>query len=339
MKWAVAVLGVLLLVVAVGYGIGGSTLQLPAYLVNSSGVTIGEIAENGSIVIYAPTTPAPTPTPTTPPPTTPPPTPTNFMRVVVYADIHYGVAEPYLNSTRTIIANLITWKPDVVMVLGDIVVTRTDAQFQLYKSLAFDPVHNAGIPQIFSCGDHDDLPPYSPWYTWPWAIPYTVAKPYGSYDIGPVHFVLACDGFGPWYIDMKHPLSTVQKAWVDADIGASTKPWRVLAVHTGGYADPSKLWMLPLTDPNYVYNRALFDGWLRKYPGLMFWAGGQHQFDDYRLNGTVYLHAPEAVNYHGYPEPHMEGDFAVADFNDTAVRFRVVNWQNATVYDSTFRRG
>jgi hypothetical protein len=93
-----------------------------------------------------------------------------------------------------------------------------------------------------------------------------------SFDRGPVHFVgLDTERIGP-----------VQAAWLDADLGATTRPWTVVFAHrppfSSGYHG---------NDPSF---QAVFLPVLRRHRPTLVLAGHDHHYERFTpIDGTLYF--------------------------------------------------
>ncbi len=144
------------------------------------------------------------------------------------------------NATATYTAMLPHALNGFCMTLGDLAGRGEDNLTDYWKTHFFDPVRDY-IKQVcmYTCiGNHEIYDEVSfPDYVYPtkylanWSQPTASSgsELYYSFDKGPAHFV----SLDTWW--SSYAAGTAQYNWLVSDLGASTKPWKIVFAHTGPY--------------------------------------------------------------------------------------------------------
>jgi hypothetical protein len=177
---------------------------------------------------------------------TAPPTGTGSVSFVIFGDSGTGSTEQRALATRMTADAF-----DIMLHGGDIVYGSPagvgDASHTGFENWFFGIYRDIlrRKPMFPSIGNHDERPSnnwgqvYLDVYVLPedaGAGPYPDhAERYYSFDYGPVHFV-ALDTELP-FTDTAHPgRKAAQEAWLEADLAATTQPWKVAFYHRAAYS-------------------------------------------------------------------------------------------------------
>ena len=156
------------------------------------------------------------------------------------------------------------------LVVGDLVSDGDDEAD--WDEQFFDPIYTGiqtllrDIPYLSAMGNHEgDGVLFQKYFPYPF-----VGGRYWSYDYGPAHFVV---------VDQYTSYSTgsAQLTWIEGDLAASTKPWKIMYLHepgwsAGGHSNeiPVQTYLQPLCEQygvpiifgghNHYYARAVVNG-------------------------------------------------------------------------------
>lgn len=156
------------------------------------------------------------------------------------------------------------------LVVGDLV-ANGDAEAD-WDNQFFDPTYTGiqtllrDVPYLSAMGNHEgDGVLFQKYFPYPF-----VGGRYWSYDYGPAHFVV---------VDQYTSYSTgsAQLTWIESDLAASTKPWKIMYLHepgwsAGGHSNevPVQTYLQPLCEQygvpiifaghNHYYARAVVNG-------------------------------------------------------------------------------
>lgn len=146
------------------------------------------------------------------------------------------VGRPWQTPGRQgeVAAKVLDWRPDLVLYVGDIVYP--DGRAEEYPEAFFRPfrgVLDAGIPVFPAIGNHDAKQEYCDTYFAAFPVPREGPGGgyYYSFDWGEVHFAVLDTSTRRLQYD------PAQIAWLERDLDASKKPWRIALAHHPPYQD------------------------------------------------------------------------------------------------------
>jgi len=109
-----------------------------------------------------------------------------------------------------------------------------------------------------------------------WPYPYESGRRYWSFDYGPAHIVV---------IDLKSErdsLYEAQKAWLEADLAASTKEWKFLQFHAPVYSAGGR-------HPNNMNEQAYIQSLCETYGVAIVFCGHNHYYAHCDVNGVKHI--------------------------------------------------
>jgi predicted phosphodiesterase len=199
-------------------------------------------------------------------------------------------------------ALLRTNTPDLVMHCGDIVYSAFNPERADTRCLSVYGAHMRTTPYFFVLGNHDTYwSPYAKPATDAFALPTnnvplevhladkTSPEHYYSFDHGDAHFVVL---FSPSVSFYKFAtLTNTQMLWLEADLAATTKPWKFLFMHMP--VNTSSAHRFDDADANDIYDRIELQETLlplaQKYGVQVMFAGHDHCFERFVPVGGVHM--------------------------------------------------
>lgn len=144
------------------------------------------------------------------------------------------------------------------------------------KGLANAQAFLASVPFIPPMGNHENLGNlYRKYFPFPFA-----ANRYWSYDYGPIH-VIAVDQY------TAYSPGSAQYKWIEEDLAASAKPWKIIALHEPGWSCSSSDLFEGHANNTSVQN--YIQPLCEKYGVSLVIAGHNHYYARAEVNGVTHL--------------------------------------------------
>lgn len=156
------------------------------------------------------------------------------LTVQVLGDSGWGDFTPHAVAAR-----MVQSPADLVLHLGDTVYPGFSPALADFRFLSVLRPWMRVRPSDFSWGNHDLYYGFGPLLDifgsptndtpdWEHALEKTVPQAYHSFDAGDVHFVVL---FQPFLGQYQMRTNSPQARWLDADLAATRKPWKVVVAH------------------------------------------------------------------------------------------------------------
>ena len=179
-----------------------------------------------------------------------------------------------LSNARAGLASILAYKPDYVILSGDVANTSTNTDYRQHM-LAGADLWRQTVHYTVK-GNHDARP----WTTYPaWfhtAMPGAFSEDFYAFDIGPVHYVGINDN------GRQQDFPPGSLAWLERDLATSRAPWKVVFMK----ANPAITWS------DYASARVEFLMPLFAKHGVdLVLTGGNSDGFKRQVNGVWYVHA------------------------------------------------
>ncbi|MCK4752361.1 MAG: metallophosphoesterase [Planctomycetes bacterium] len=172
-------------------------------------------------------------------------------------------------------------------------------------------------------GASDDGDLYLAYYPYPY-----IADKYWSFDYGPVHFIILdqyTNGYGV--------MGATQLAWLESDLAASTKDWKVITLHAPGWSSGDH------SNNSEVQNSV--QPLCEEYGVQLIFAGHNHNYNRAYVNGVFHITTGGGGASFDSIAPWAENiDVAIQDYHfckidiqGTTLSFEVAN-RDGSVIDS-----